>query len=80
MDTTPLIFRDDAIRLKITLATFVIVIPALDQAIVDSRPIDKKHDCPCNEQQYRGAKKRSYNQDQLSLPGWRLFFLVLAKH
>jgi hypothetical protein len=74
------ILLDDVIRLKITLATFVIVAAALIQTIVDSRPIDKKHDCPHHKQQKRSSAKRPQNQDQLSLPGWCRFLLVSAEH
>ena len=66
--------------LVITLAAFVIVTPALIQTIVDSRPIDKKHDRPHHKQQKRGAAKRPQNQDQLSLPGWCRLFLVPTEH
>lgn len=43
---TPLVFRDNVIRLEIALAEFVVVTPALVQTIIDSRPINKKHDRP----------------------------------
>ena len=74
------ILRDDVIRLKIALAAFVIVTTALIQTIVDSRPIDKKHDCPHHKQQKRSSAKRPQNQHQLSLPGWCRLFLVPPEH
>lgn len=80
VDTMRLIFRGGVIQLEIALMTLVIVTPALVQTIVDSRPIDNKHDCPYNKQQKRGAEKRSHNQDQLSLPRWCVLFLVLVEH
>ena len=41
-----LIIRGVVIQLEITLATFVIVTPAFVQTIIDSHPIENKHDCP----------------------------------
>lgn len=75
-----LIVRDGVIRLKITLATLVVIASALVQTIVDSRPIHKKHDCPYNKQQQRGAKERPYNENQLALPGWGFLFFVFFEH
>ncbi len=78
--TRRLVLLDNVIPLKIALAAFVIVTAALIQAIVDSRPIDKKYDCPHHKQQKRSSAKRPQNQDQLSLPGWCHFLLVSAEH